>query len=418
MTTFTRDVPVEHLAKVLKRVKAAQAKAGRLGVPVPTVSVGEHRLVPDPRWQDGSDDWADKAPKIIAAPVTVEAPEHLGLPGYTLLARVDRLPDGSPLVVRTPGTEGIPLPAIESAGYCDHCRAVRRRRETFLVHGPDGTHQVGRQCLRDFLGADPEALLWWSSWTRSLVEGYEEAWGSASDLYYLTDSVLLLASRVAARAGYLSASKREALFGRRQAGDPPPPDTTKAIVLDWFSPPTSRRDREALDKIEAKFPLDEDAQRLYEATRGALDVLQPNGNEWLQNVALVTSQDEIDPKHLGIAVSAVLLGLRAIEDSQPKPEAPEIVSRPLGAVGERLRALPVTVTFIRHFDSEWGTRTLIKVRAEEAEADLLWWASGYLSDDIVGQQRALTGTVKAHETDKYTRRPVTVVTRASLEEAS
>ena len=423
MTTYTHDVPVEYLDKVRERLARAQARAERLGVPQPSASYGTPRLIPDPLW----DGLAETAPSIRASEVTLTAPEHLGLPGYSLLARVDRLPDGSPLVVRTPGTEDIPLPEIADALYCDHCRHRRRRNETFLVSGPTGFRQVGRNCLRDFLGADPEALLWWSRWLREQAEWMGETMGSGERLLPLTH-LLTLAARVAAHGGYLSRRKREELEDARYEASgglapdtPPPPPTTRDVIEDWdgLMPPLSAKDRKALAELDERYPADDGSQRLLDATVEALASIDPGRSEWHGSLALVASQDAVRPRHLGIAVSAVVLGLQAIEAAQEPSEEPTeaIVSVPLGAVGERLRGLPVEVTFVRHFESQFGTRTLLKVRAEAQQADLLWFASRYIPEDIVGDTVTLTGTVKAHEDDKYTHRPVTVVTRATIEEA-
>jgi hypothetical protein len=419
--TFTMDVPVEHLAKVRDRVARAQARAATLGVPSPSLTVGEERLIPHPLWPD-----EDR--QVLASEVTIEAPEHLGLPGYRLLGRVDRLPDGSPIIARTPGTEEVAIPAIESAGYCDHCQKVRRRNETFLVEGPDGIRQVGRNCLQDFLGASPEALLWWWRWLRDQRSWAEEGLGQGEEWFRLSE-LLETASQVAAHGGYLGKAKRQELEDARyeraaQAGytdgspEPPPPPTTREVVDAILTPPRNARERRDHQALLERYPWDDGAKALMAATQAAVEALNvPTGNEWKDNVALVTSQDYVRPRHVGIAVSAVVLGLQAIEDANPKEPKEEVVSVPLGAVGERLRALRVEVTFIRHFDSQYGTRSLVKMRAEAEQADLLWWASGYIPEDEVGHQWAITGTVKAHEDDRYTRRPVTVVTRAKYEEA-
>ena len=182
---------------------------------------------------------------------------------------------------------------------------------------------------------------------------------------------------------------------------------------------SAAKDRKALAELDERYPADDGSQRLLDATVEALASIDPGRSEWHGSLALVASQEAVRPRHLGIAVSAVVLGLQAIEAAQEPSEEPTeaIVSVPLGAVGERLRGLPVEVTFVRHFESQFGTRSLIKFRAEPEQADLLWWASRYVDEDIVGTTVTLTGTVKAHEDDKYTHRPVTVVTRATIEEA-
>jgi hypothetical protein len=404
---FGHDVPVEYVGKVRDRVARAQKRAARLKVPVPSLTVGEPRLIPDPIWDGPSED----APLISASLVTIEAPEHLGLPGWSLLARIDSLPDGSPLIVRAPGTEEVPLPDVEAMNLCVHCGKARRRNETFLVSGPEGIRQVGRNCLKDFLGASPEALLWWFRWT---LEQREWMGGLGSDEQWTRlDLLLSTASQVAAHGGYMSKSKQEAIMAEQGRWVP----TTRDLVDNLLRPPRNEKDRQHLAELEARYPADEGSEALWGATQAALDVIDASRSEWHANLALVASQEHVRPRHRGIAISAVVLGLQAQERDKELEEQDDVVSVPLGAIGERLRDLAVEVTFIRHFDGQYGTRTLVKVRDEAQQADLLWWASHYIPEDIVGTQVVLTGTVKAHEDDRFTHRPVTVVTRANIEEA-
>ena len=72
---------------------------------------------------------------------------------------------------------GIECPTLFATRHrCDHCNTKRKRKDTFIVRKrssrglviaeADGDYeymQVGRQCIRDFLGVDPSQLAWMAS---------------------------------------------------------------------------------------------------------------------------------------------------------------------------------------------------------------------------------------------------------------
>jgi len=60
------------------------------------------------------------------------------------------------LVPGTEDTDGVRKLASSNPYYCDYCRKVRQRNETFIVTDGTAYRQVGRNCLKDFIGsADP-----------------------------------------------------------------------------------------------------------------------------------------------------------------------------------------------------------------------------------------------------------------------
>jgi len=77
--------------------------------------------------------------------------------GWLPVLRIRHLPDGSARALRL--TERSPAPDRFLAGpACEHCRTVRRRRETVVLRHADGhLLQVGTSCLRAFTGR-PDAL--------------------------------------------------------------------------------------------------------------------------------------------------------------------------------------------------------------------------------------------------------------------
>jgi hypothetical protein len=79
----------------------------------------------------------------------------IALGGWSLVAVIEYLPDGSPIVREVPGMVTPSSFRTDSRG-CDYCALDRNRKETFVVvHADKGYKRVGRNCLSEFLGVSP-----------------------------------------------------------------------------------------------------------------------------------------------------------------------------------------------------------------------------------------------------------------------
>ena len=80
------------------------------------------------------------------------------LAGWALVAKIEFLEEER-LISCVPG-ETCPEEYRTGAFDCDHCHTKRMRKETFILRNGDKHVQVGRQCIKDFLGGkSPEQLL-------------------------------------------------------------------------------------------------------------------------------------------------------------------------------------------------------------------------------------------------------------------
>ena len=399
MDLITRELPVDAGPVVAQRVERLAKRARRLGFPEPTFSVGEPYLdrtpgeCPGCKYSGGHEDLPHPMTEWATFTISAERPMTLG--DWSFAARVDALDDGSPFVVRVPGWEG-DLPTIANVNTCEHCAKQRRRSETFLVSGPEGIKQVGRSCLKDFTGHDPASLLSVLSSAENLLR--DEADGWSVEPVTPTPFVLTSAARIVAKAGYTSKAHAEAWQK----------PSTASLVFDLIHPIDSKHRVE----LRERFPLDDEANALADNTMAALADLREKGttNEWEQNLLTITAQANQRPRHIGIVTSAVILGLRRTERPAKAEQAP---SHHIGQAGQRL-TVEATVTFFRHFEREWPETSVTLVKFQTADgADLLWWASN-ASTLTVDEKVSLTGTIKKHETDARSGRPVTVLTRCKV----
>lgn len=429
---YTITVPAQALPSVMHKFDLFARHCAKLGMAEPTLLEGTHSFVPD-YTQAGLNPNPALLPQIEMVELTLHAPAVIALGGWQLLGRVDRLPDGAPLIARTPGTEAITLPVIDDAGACQHCGKSRVRTETFLVANLDGRlAQVGRNCLLDFLGHDPAAALRQAKLLDDFTKSFGHGFGPTSEFFYDTAAVLALAAQVAAHGGFLGTHKAaeinaeieaQGLLRQRAV-------STLAHVLERLLRPRAMgsKERIARDQFEhewdQRFP--DDATTVKLAADMAEGIAQASVNphsEWEANVAAVVAQPRLRQRHFGVAVSAALLGLR--RQDRPAKSA-QLLSRHLGVIGAKL-TLPAEIVFVREFDGDFGLRTLFKFAA--AEGMLTWWASGIRTKPAVegldgtmaepgiwavGDLLTLTGTVKGHDIDRWSGQPTTLLSRVKL----
>lgn len=385
-------IPNENLASLDAKFAKLARRAAKLGVEAPTVT----RLAVETVETSGA------IFTYTWVAVTGVAPKFAG---WTLTAviELDREEPDTPNVVHVVTGEADPAWRTLSE-LCDHCHvAARGRKQLVVVTHDDGTRKiVGTTCLKDFLGhAAPDAI---ASWAQVVVDAddlsdFEEREpGSAREHRYDPVTFLAWTIRAIHEHGWVARSNC-------RADQSPTADTALHLLhlAAGLARPAPGEDR----------PDDPTAAELAEAAEvlawaSELDTV----NDYLANLQAVAVKSSWRVKHLGLAASAVTAWqreqARAVEAAARARagSASSFVGRP----GERIEVTG-TVTFVRFFDSDWGTKALVKV---DAAGDVLtWWCSNASKAPAIGDTVTGRATVKAHETYQGVKQ--TVITRATLE---
>ncbi|NDG03362.1 MAG: hypothetical protein EB119_09275, partial [Synechococcaceae bacterium WBB_34_004] len=128
---------IEKLAKTATKLKAEAPEAIVRGVQIwPAITTASGYLV-KPQQTKTIVEFLGVSPKLEG--------------GWEFLATLEHLGDTN--VVRA--IPGVTLPEAfqTSKPFCDHCQKIRGRKETFVVKSEAGEiKQVGRACLKDYLG--------------------------------------------------------------------------------------------------------------------------------------------------------------------------------------------------------------------------------------------------------------------------
>ncbi len=336
--------------------------------------------------------------------------------GFTFVATLEHV-DGEVMLRTAPSFEG-EMPArfrTASPHTCEHCHTVRNRNETFVVLGPDGNYtQVGRQCLKDFLGfnANPASLaamaeiLWEAVALGGDAEG--EGGGRTDNRLDLLNFLGFAAAGIRV-AGWMSAGRARDLEMQ----------STKDLALNVLF----AKGKAASDfKAAGLYPTDEDREMAAKALEwartkfGGMDA--DARDDFSHNLFVVTKGDAITFKMTGIAAYVVA----GYQKDQAILKERQILSAGvkdgvhMGVEGEKLEFQGVLYK-VHGLNTEFGVSYMHFFRSVEGNK-IVWFTSSRPTDEagveIEPSDKVLTvsGRVKRHEVREDIRQ--TVMTRCTV----
>lgn len=308
--------------------------------------------------------------------------EPVRVPGYTFVARLDHNTDGSGksnLVYAMPG-EKIDPDWASHAADCDHCGWRRNRKDTFILREEDTGKliQVGRTCVKDFIGHDGVR----AAQIAELVRNLATEIGRGSDLgdnlprdRRTIDVVNYLAhvAMVVRERGWMSR-------GRSRESDEE--SSADLALTAMFAGP-----------MYYERPSAEDVAFAFAALDRAKE-LDPAENNYNFNVVQITKLDWIDFRATGIAASIVgTYQLHLEREAKKSAQFDLTASEYVGEVGQR-QELMVTVIGVREVNGYYGPSTMVRMVA--GGNLLITFASGQFRPEV-GDQLHIRGTVKKHQ---------------------
>lgn len=360
--------------------------------------------------------------KMFKLTVTGAAPK---INGWEFIAVIQQAMDeeGKSLgnILRgVPGASSeVPVEYRTATLKCEHCNTDRRRNETFVLkHEAGETKQVGRNCLRDFLGhTSPESF---AAMAQILLDASDLAAGSEDDDYfggvrhidrYAAEEVLVLAACSVRLNGWRSnATARE--FGTT---------STSGEVSNWLFAKADER-KKWMKPLEA---TDEDRATAKEVTEWLASLSSRTElNDYLYNLSVLGQAATFTTKNFGLACSAIPTYLREMEReiNRRKRFAEDSASQHFGTEGARIEKMDLTLVFTRDIEKEGyaygrGTVTHMYKFKDAAGNVAVWFASNVYwnpatqQDINIGDTVSLTGTVKKH--DEYNGVKQTIITRCA-----
>jgi hypothetical protein len=386
------------MPSVYDRVEKANRKLAKLGLDVFQVRVVSIETATK------TDQFGNRVERTMVNYELVR-PDINRIAGWTFVARLDVLADGSFVTAVMPGQElnGY-RPATQT---CDHCGIDRYRKATYLLRHDDGEiKQVGSTCLAAFLGVEVLGL-WALEWEPEIEVGDDDDLGGTTGGGWVRTDTPLDVIRAALAVsqdgrGYVSRATSEIRGGT----------ATASLVFELLYP--SKRMQ---DKPEPWFTLAREALRTEENETLGREVLEfakniEGDSDYATNLRALASQERIEARHFGLVASTVASWYRNTHERVER-QTVKTVNEWVGKEGDKLAGIKVTVTGIREMENQWGTTTLFTFKDEQGRV-FKWFASGIFNDVTEGDKVTIVrATVKKH--DEYNGTKQTVLTRVKFE---
>lgn len=333
------------------------------------------------------------------------------LNGWTLVSILEPQANGEMLVREVPG-QTCPPRFRSSDLRCDHCNLLRKRSKVYVLSHATGDKQVGKSCLKDFLGgADPEGLVAGAEYLLDFANmagaAEDEGWGGGrtGQRAVAIHEFVTLAAALIRRLGWTSRSAaKEDYEGGKE------PTAALAWWLSTTSPATDKYVEEFVKKNRIEV-MQADADLAAAAIKWAA-AIDPAGAEstYLHDLGVCCRQEYVTAKTNGFVASCVGAFQRAEGRRLAllKPKAVNTKTH-VGVKGERRVFEGLTITFVKDISGQFP-KTMAKFNDSDGNV-LVWFASGFPDWLEMNKTVTVTATVKEH--GQYNGVPQTILNRVA-----
>ena len=397
-----------NLVALEEKIEKLNRKAAKLGCEPAIITVIGSEMVKTTRIMPGGRILKYEY-EVKLVTVTGDTPK---LEGWSLIAKVEYVSDER-MMLCVPG-ESCPEEFRTRGVECDHCKSKRQRKNVFVLRHDNGKHvQVGRTCIKDFLGGvSPEQLLSRATWNFNVVEAcgdYEDGGGGsyapeAIDIVEYLNAVAICIRRL----GWVS------------KGACPDGGNSTASNSWWLCRPNCKtaEEKRVHERWVEKRDLihqERDEKMAAEALKWAISQPVEGVGDYLYNLGVACRVGYVTRKTAGIVASAVSAYLRHLdreaELNQKRKDEAKKSREWVGEVKVRQDFTGLTVLSMKYIEGNYGTTTLVTFEDEPGNL-IKWFASVDLDAINTGDVVDLKATVKRH--DEYKRVKQTLVTRAKI----
>ena len=372
LTIIPAEVNVEVYAHVQKLLQKVNRKAAKLGTK-PFAIVNEQRFT---TVVDRVEYSRVRFEVIGQTPV---------ISGWSVIASIDHV-EGI--------VKGEVSPQYVKHANCEHCNQNRLRNFTVILQNKEGIQkQVGKTCLRDFLGHDPSAMLSFWSFLETIEDYCEENSGYSGGIasIELTEA-LCLAIDLVNRFGYVSRKKADETFQ----------STTGSDVMGWYF---SKKESEIKSRGAAIVLHSEKAKTIIEWVKAK--EVDPENSYWY-NMKSIAENEYTTHKSIGFAASMIPAYHREMEEQREREVQ---LNEYFGAIKDKIN-IEVEYTKTVTYSGFYGMGRIHFFK--DSEGRCFKWSTSTSIPFNEGQKLKLVATIKDHE--EYKGRKQTSVTRAKLNE--
>lgn len=403
------EIPEDNMAMLAEKIEGLNRKAKRLKCPaIETRVTGTERRLETESWPIGEDEMGNTKFEYVKVERVYFFVEILGaapvLPDWEFLGTLEHHAGGN-IIRAVPGFD-VPESYRVGGQACAHCQTVRARKNTFIVRNKvsGDVKQIGRNCLRDFLGhVSPQQLGLFAETLETLELCGAPGGGGSGERSVDTLRFLEMAAACVLKFGFVSRAAAQA-YAEKSEGHGRLTPTSSETWENLFPSPERRKSGGVITPDAAACRLAQDA--LNWARAGGA-----GNSDYGHNLKITLSLDYLTPKHAGIAASAIgvyqkHLGTLAAREAKAKYGAN---SNHFGEVGKR-DVFTLTVIGEHVFESAWS-ESLVLFRMQDRFGNLAVWFTGSGNLEI-GKTYDVKATVKRH--DKYKEINQTVLNRITV----
>lgn len=404
------QIPEWNIQLLNKRINQLNKRAVKLNVPQISIITHGTDLIPDPTFDTSNlpSDLESKVPKIKVYNISLDV-NCIKLAGYTFVGTLDHTILPGQVIVKTVPGQYVPERFFNSKPICNHCNKIRNRHETFVLQHEEGHHlQVGRQCLKDFLGHDPSQILRLLSSLKKLINSFdpdEEFWGGGfcgsgrRNWTFSHEEVLEVTAAVIRTYGWVPRSSADPMDGRTATAD---------IVIEILLPPTNEHVAQERKKIIESLKWNKKIDK--EESKKAVEWLkeQTPNSEYIHNLQTIANSDGVPVSMFGFWCS-LIASFQRFQERLRLNEAQKKTNEWLGKEKDKIE-ITIKLINIQYIESFYGTVALHKMLDDNGRT-VVWFANCD-SKMVKGKKYTIKGTIK--KLDKYNDWKQTILTRVKV----
>jgi hypothetical protein len=388
-------IPDENIYKVEQLIEKLNRRAKKLGQPAIVIeNVGkEQKKVVD-------DSGFDRIQNYTKIKIHGQAPK---INGWTFVGTIAHHPSGHNIIKSVPGYE-IPAYFRERGTICEHCNTSRRRNDTMILRDDNGNYkQIGRQCIKDFLGhEDPHNMASYAEYMQDMYQSADEyenedrgsGGRNTGELPYDLQSFLTIAAAWVRQNGYISKAKSSEYH-----------PATSSLVHSILNPYSRQEINERDEFFKTITPADEAVSEEaidWVRSMGADENYMQNLSDYMYNIVTAVQTNTVDKYTFGLLLSLIPAYFKHKEGELRKSKEKEDATNGtptnpyIGEVGKRV-PLTLTVLGVRSYDTQYGT--IFVNMMKDSEGRYVTWKGNQNLEQ--GQTYSMQAMVKSQEEDKY-----------------
>lgn len=338
--------------------------------------------------------------------VDIDITGEYKIPGWIFVASLEWIPEArTNLIKRVDSNLEIPANYLSSTD-CEHCHSNRDRKYTVVIYNEKTKEfkQVGKQCVKDYIGADVEDYLSYLSLFTSMTQWFNslpKEGHNKEDSVFKVNDILAQTIEEVNHHGYVSQQTIANWYDKNGYDcEMCPLEKTSSQVYKIMNKLTGCSSYEL---VRPSYEVTNETWNRVESIKHFIKELVDN-NDYIHNIKALVESEYADNSKLGLVVSSV--GYYSRETAAREAAEKESISEYIGDIGDKIEftSKPVVVS---SFENEYGVSILYKFI--DNENVIIWRTNKYLDPEVAYKIKA---TIKEHSDFRNVKQ--TVITRGKI----